>query len=67
MSLDSKTPMILRSDEDPPIPLPPGEEPPPPVQEPPDKPVITTTCVTTATLPVAIGVAAGPSDYEVRR
>ena len=29
----------LRSDEDPPIPIPPGEEPPPPVQEPPDKPV----------------------------
>lgn len=32
--------MILRSDEDPPIPMPPGEDPPPPVQEPPDKPVI---------------------------
>lgn len=31
----------MRSDEDPPIPIPPGEEPPPPVQEPPDKPVIT--------------------------
>jgi hypothetical protein len=30
----------LRSDEDPPIPIPPGEEPPPPIEEPPDKPVI---------------------------
>ncbi|MGC2109540.1 MAG: hypothetical protein WA655_08485 [Candidatus Korobacteraceae bacterium] len=29
----------LRRDEDPPIPIPPGEEPPPPIQEPPDKPV----------------------------
>ncbi len=29
-----------RSDEDPPIPVPPGEEPPPPVREPPDTPVI---------------------------
>ena len=29
----------MRQDEDPPIPIPPGEEPPPPVQEPPDKPV----------------------------
>ena len=33
-------PRTLRSDEDPPIPIPPGEDPPPPVQEPPDKPVI---------------------------
>ena len=31
---------MMRSDEDPPIPIPPGEDPPPPVQEPPDKPVI---------------------------
>ncbi len=30
----------LRRDEDPPIPIPPGEDPPPPIQEPPDKPVI---------------------------
>jgi len=30
---------VLRQDEDPPIPVPPGEDPPPPVQEPPDKPV----------------------------
>ena len=30
----------LRSDEDLPIPIPPGEEPPPPIEEPPDKPVI---------------------------
>jgi hypothetical protein len=30
----------MRSDEDPPIPIPPGEDPPPPVQEPPDKPVV---------------------------
>jgi hypothetical protein len=29
-----------RSDEDPPIPVPPGEKPPPPIQEPPDKPVV---------------------------
>ncbi len=29
-----------RSDEDPPIPIPPGEEPPPPIEEPPDKPVV---------------------------
>lgn len=34
------SPRIARSDEDPPIPIPPGEDPPPPVQEPPDKPVI---------------------------
>ena len=32
---------FLRSDEDPPIPTPPGEDPPPPIQEPPDKPVLT--------------------------
>jgi hypothetical protein len=32
--------MIMRRDEDPPIPIPPGEDPPPPVQEPPDKPVM---------------------------
>ena len=32
--------MLLRRDDDPPIPTPPGEEPPPPVQEPPDKPVL---------------------------
>jgi hypothetical protein len=32
--------MTMRSDEDPPIPIPPGEDPPPPIQEPPDKPVI---------------------------
>jgi hypothetical protein len=32
---------MMRSDEDPPIPIPPGEDPPPPVKEPPDKPVIT--------------------------
>jgi hypothetical protein len=31
---------MARSDEDPPIPIPPGEEPPPPVKEPPDTPVI---------------------------
>ena len=30
---------FLRSDEDPHIPMPPGEDP-PPIQEPPDKPVI---------------------------
>jgi hypothetical protein len=30
----------MRSDEDPPIPIPPGEDPPPPMKEPPDKPVI---------------------------
>ena len=29
-----------RSDEDTPIPMPPGEEPPPPIEEPPDKPVV---------------------------
>lgn len=34
------TPVSLRSDEDPPVPTPPGEDPPPPVQEPPDKPVL---------------------------
>jgi hypothetical protein len=28
-----------RSDEDPPIPTPPGEDPPPPIREPPDTPV----------------------------
>ena len=33
--------LTMRSDEDPPIPIPPGEDPPPPIQEPPDKPVIT--------------------------
>ncbi len=33
-------PIYLRSDEDPPIPIPPGEEPPPPIEEPPDKPVV---------------------------
>jgi hypothetical protein len=33
-------PLHMRSDEDPPIPIPPGEEPPPPVKEPPDTPVI---------------------------
>jgi hypothetical protein len=32
--------LILRSDEDPPVPTPPGEDPPPPIQEPPDKPVL---------------------------
>lgn len=32
--------MYMRSDEDPPLPTPPGEDPPPPVQEPPDKPVV---------------------------
>jgi hypothetical protein len=32
--------MMMRSDEDLPIPIPPGEEPPPPVKEPPDTPVI---------------------------
>lgn len=32
--------IVLRSDEDPPIPIPPGEDPPPPIQEPPDKPVV---------------------------
>ncbi len=32
--------MRMRSDEDPPIPIPPGEEPPAPVKEPPDTPVI---------------------------
>jgi hypothetical protein len=30
----------MRSDEEPPLPIPPGEEPPPPIQEPPDKPVV---------------------------
>jgi hypothetical protein len=33
-------PLRMRSDEDPPIPMPPGEEPPPPIQEPPDKPIV---------------------------
>lgn len=33
-------PVSLRSDEDPPVPTPPGEDPPPPIQEPPDKPVL---------------------------
>jgi len=33
-------PRHMRSDEDPPIPLPPGEDPPPPVKDPPDKPVV---------------------------
>ncbi len=33
-------PMHLRSDEDPPIPTPPGKEPPPPIEEPPDKPIV---------------------------
>lgn len=33
--------MMMRSDEDPPIPIPPGEEPPAPVKEPPDTPVMT--------------------------
>jgi hypothetical protein len=32
--------VYLRSDEEPPIPIPPGEQPPPPIEEPPDKPVI---------------------------
>ena len=32
--------LTMRSGEDPPIPIPPGEDPPPPIQEPPDKPVI---------------------------
>ena len=36
----NSNPIHLRSDEDPPIPLPPGEEPPPPIEEPPDKPVV---------------------------
>ncbi|HKD84801.1 MAG TPA: hypothetical protein VKB58_08640 [Terriglobales bacterium] len=36
----AKYSMHMRSDEDPPIPTPPGEDPPPPVREPPDKPVI---------------------------
>ncbi len=33
-------PLQMRSDEDPPIPVPPGEDPPPPIQEPPDKPTV---------------------------
>ncbi len=42
VELDRMLPqMFLRSDEDPPIPIPPGEDPPPPIQEPPDKPVLT--------------------------
>lgn len=32
--------LVLRSEEDTPVPTPPGEDPPPPVQEPPDKPVV---------------------------
>jgi hypothetical protein len=36
----AEAPLAMRTDEDPPIPIPPGEEPPPPIQEPPDKPVI---------------------------
>ena len=32
--------ILFRQDDDPPIPMPPGEEPPPPVKEPPDKPVL---------------------------
>jgi hypothetical protein len=32
--------IMLRSDEDTPIPIPPGEDLPSPVKEPPDKPVI---------------------------
>jgi hypothetical protein len=32
--------IYLRRDEEPPIPIPPGEEPPPPIEEPPDKPVV---------------------------
>ena len=32
--------IYLRSEEDTPIPTPPGEDPPPPVREPPDKPVL---------------------------
>ena len=39
--VDQAAPEVsLRSDEDLPIPIPPGEEPPPPIQEPPDKPVV---------------------------
>ena len=37
---DSRRSLHLRSDEEPPLPVPPGEEPPPPVKEPPDKPVV---------------------------
>jgi hypothetical protein len=37
---DVEQEVFLRSDEDPPIPIPPGEDPPPPIQEPPDKPVV---------------------------
>ena len=40
MPNDRMQPWTMRSDEDPPIPLPPGEDPPPPVQEPPDKPIV---------------------------
>jgi hypothetical protein len=40
MLTDVAQEVFLRSDEDPPIPIPPGEDPPPPIQEPPDKPVI---------------------------
>jgi hypothetical protein len=32
--------ILLRTEDDPPIPTPPGEDPPPPVQEPPDKPIL---------------------------
>jgi len=39
-SQENARPWVLRSDEDPPIPIPPGEDPPPPVKEPPDTPVI---------------------------
>jgi hypothetical protein len=39
-SLEVSDRLEMRSDEDPPIPIPPGEDPPPPVQEPPDKPII---------------------------
>jgi hypothetical protein len=40
MDAESRVDRMMRSDEDPPIPIPPGEEPPPPVKEPPDTPVI---------------------------
>lgn len=39
-SLNSIAQRSLRSDEDLPIPVPPGEDPPPPVQEPPDTPIV---------------------------
>jgi hypothetical protein len=38
--LRSDPAILLRSDEDPPIPIPPGEDPPPPVKEPPDTPIV---------------------------